>query len=196
MYKSGKNLFYWLFFAVLSANIGTAAQNKSLQHGDKAADFTALNQDGKKWRLANHLGKNEIIIYFYPAAMTPGCTKQACGFRDSKKEFDSLGVQIIGISGDPVENLARFKEAYHLNFDLLSDSSGKIAAEFGVPLKKGGTYEKTVNGRHYKLSRPLTTARWTFVLDKNGKIIYKNSKVNAAEDSKNVLNLIKENRAK
>ena len=190
MFQSGKFLIYLLFFIVFSANIEARAQNKSLQPGDSAVDFTALNQNGKSWRLSDHLGKSELIIYFYPAAMTPGCTKQACGFRDSKKKFDSLGVQIIGISGDPVENLSQFKEAYQLNFDLLSDSDGEIAKSFGVPVKNGGTYDKIINKKHYKLSRPLTTARWTFVLDKKGKIIYKNSKVNAAQDSQIILNLL------
>ncbi len=185
-----------MFFIILTANLEAIGQTAAPRTGDTIVDFTAKNQDGESWRLADHLGKNEIIIYFYPAAMTPGCTKQACGFRDSKEAFDSLGVQIIGISGDPVENLKQFKETYHLNFDLLSDNDGKIAKIFGVPVKNGGVYESAVNNKRYKLSRPLTTARWTFVLDKRANILYINSKVKAAQDSRIVLNLLKEKKAK
>jgi len=190
MYKPFYYLIYLLFLIILTVNIDVSAQTISVKTGDMVSDFSAKNQDGKVWRLSKHLGKSEIIIYFYPAAMTSGCTKQACGFRDSKKVFDSLGVQIIGISGDPVENLIQFKEAYNLNFNLLSDDDGKIAKAFGVPINNGGTFEKVINNKQYKLYRPITTVRWTFVLNKNGEIIYKNSKVNASKDSQILLNLL------
>ncbi len=185
-----RNFIYLLFLIMLSTIIDVSAQAVTIKIGDKIPDFKAIDQDGKDWHLSDHLHKSDIVIYFYPAAMTSGCTKQACGFRDSKNVFDSLGVQIVGISGDLFENLNQFKKAYDLNFDLLSDADGKIAKAFGVPVRDGGIFEKVINNKQYKLSRPITTARWTFVLDKNSTIIYKNSDVNAAKDSQIILDLL------
>lgn len=156
----------------------------------KIPNFSAKSESGKTWN-SEDINSDFLVVYFYPAAMTGGCTKQACSYRDDKTSFDELDATIIGISGDEFKNLAYFKEAYELNFDLISDSDGNISKLFGVPSKDGGTISREINGENLLLSRNITTPRWTFVLNKNREIIYKNSQVNASEDSKKVLEIIK-----
>ncbi len=163
---------------------------QELQLGDRVPAFSATDDAGNKWDSSN-VTSEFLVVYFYPAAMTSGCTKQACSYRDDKATFDKLGVQIIGVSGDEVKNLKHFKNTYQLNFPLLSDTKGTIAAIFGVPTRKGGTISREINGENFLLTRGITASRWTFVLDKNMKIIYKNNQVNASEDSQNVKQLIK-----
>ena len=128
--------------------------------------------------------------------MTGGCTKQACSYRDFQEEFQDLDATVVGISGDEVDNLKVFKEAHQLNFTLLSDPDGSVAEKYGVPLKDGGSIDREVNGINYTLNRGVTTSRWTFVIDKDGKVIYKNANVNATEDSKEVMEVIKKHKDK
>ncbi|MFC1509623.1 peroxiredoxin [Candidatus Omnitrophota bacterium] len=167
------------------------AETITLNIGDKAPNFYANDDNGDLWELEKHLGKNYVIVYFYPAALTGGCTKQACSYRDNKKELSKLDVDIIGISGDPVKNLKIFKDIHDLNFSLLSDVSGDIAKKFGVPLKDGGEIKKTIEGTVFSLGRSYTEARWTFIIGKDGNVIYKDTEVNAENDSKNVINFLK-----
>ena len=158
--------------------------------GDKIVEFSGLDEQGTIWKSAN-TKSNFLVVYFYPAAMTGGCTKQACAYRDDKASFDALGVTVVGISGDEVKNLKYFKDSYQLNFPLLSDTEGTISKTFGVPINKGGEITREINGENFLLVRGITTPRWTFVLNKERKIIYKNAEVNAEEDSKNVKEIIK-----
>jgi len=158
--------------------------------GDKVPNFSAKDDQGKNWN-SDKLQTEYLVVYFYPAAMTGGCTKQACAYRDDKSTFDKLNVTVIGVSGDEVKNLQFFKEAYDLNFPLLSDTKGVIAKSLGVPTNKGGTISREINGLNQELIRNLTTPRWTFILDKNHTIIYKNAKVNAVDDSQEVIDIIK-----
>lgn len=97
----------------------------------------------------------------------------------------------MGISGDKVENLKVFKKANNLNFTLLSDDKGVIATKFGVPTKQGATITKTVNGKEISLTRGVTESRWTFIIDKSGRVIYKDTQVKPAEDSQRVINFLK-----
>ena len=120
--------------------------------------------------------------------MTSGCTKQVCTYRDDKTNFNKLRVTVIRISGDEVSNLKYFKDSYQLNFNLISDINGEISKKFNVPTTDGGMLSKEIEGEKYLLVRGLTTPRWTFVLDKNRNLIYKN--VNASEDSKKEKELI------
>ena len=111
--------FFGLFILVLmlAASATTAAAVvDTLQVGDTAPGFAANDQDGGLWKLEDHLGKGYLVVYFYPAAMTGGCTKQACGYRDQKGGFDNMHVEIVGVSGDPVKNLKYFQEAQQLNW--------------------------------------------------------------------------------
>ena len=163
----------------------------AVEIGDTVAPFEALDDSGKVWQSSDVLGTHNLIVYFYPAAMTGGCTKQACSYRDQRGRIDSLDAVIVGISGDAVQNLHWFKLTHMLNFTLLSDPQGKIAAIFGVPTKAGGSIEREVDGEIKTLKRDVTTQRWTFVLDKKGKVVYKQAKVKPLEDSMNVINVLK-----
>jgi peroxiredoxin Q/BCP len=160
--------------------------------GDSAPAFTAKDDQGKGWKSTDFVGKKILVVYFYPADMTGGCTKQACGFRDDMKKLQGKDVEIIGVSGDSVRNHQLFKKEYDLNFTLLADEDGSVAKKFGVPLRKGSTIERTIDGKKEKLTRGVTAARWTFVIDKDGKVVMKNTKVKAAEDSKAILKKVNE----
>lgn len=169
----------------------TASGQKGLSVGDKAPVFKTLADDGSSWDITQYLGKKNIVVYFYPAAMTGGCTKQACAYRDHKDDLQSADVEVVGISGDKVENLRLFKLAENLNFTLLSDEKGDIAKAFGVPLTDGGAIKRTVGGIEHELVRDVTAKRWTYIIGKSGKIIYKNEEVNAENDTAEVLDFIK-----
>ncbi|MEM9659420.1 MAG: peroxiredoxin, partial [Planctomycetota bacterium] len=109
-----------------------------VQVGDEAPVFSGVTDENKPWKSKDHVGKKFLVVYFYPADMTGGCTKQACSYRDALREIDREDVEIVGVSGDSVENHRRFKKEYQLNFTLLADPDGKIAKAFGVKLGKGG----------------------------------------------------------
>ncbi len=188
--KKMKNLLNLI--TVLAISISGFAQDKiELNLGDTVPEFSGLSDNGETWNSTNNAKTSFLVVYFYPAAMTGGCTKQACAYRDDKASFDKMGVTVIGVSGDEIDNLKHFKESYQLNFPLLSDAKGTIAKIFGVPTKAGGSITREFNGENFLLKRGITASRWTFVLDKNKKIIYKNADVNAAEDSKKVKEVIK-----
>lgn len=161
-----------------------------VETGDKAPQFFAKDDSGEIWNSDDYIGKKVLVVYFYPAAMTGGCTKQACAFRDDKSKLDALDVIVVGVSGDEIENLKYFKEAHNLNFPLLSDLDGEIANKFGVPVKGGGSIVRNIEGSDITLNRGVTTSRWTFVIDKSGKVAYKNTQVNAAEDSQQTIDII------
>lgn len=152
-------------------------------------DFQAVDDQGNAWKLSDQRA-DYLVIYFYPAAFTGGCTKEACSYRDDHSKFALLNTKVIGISGDRQENLEAFKEHHNLNFTLLSDADGNIANLFGVPVSDGGTIDMDVEGEQMSLTRGVTANRWTFVVDVNGKLIYKDEHVKAAEDSGEVLKFI------
>jgi peroxiredoxin Q/BCP len=157
-----------------------------LEKGDKVPDFSAIDENGETWKLSDQRA-DYFVIYFYPAAFTGGCTTQACSYRDHGTAFKLLNAQVIGVSGDEYENLQKFKEVHNLNFTLLSDNDGKIAELFGVPTREGSTIEKEINGQIMQLTKGVTTSRWTYVVDRNGKLVYKDTEVKAATDPETVL---------
>lgn len=165
-------------------------QADDLKVGEKAPSFEATDDQGKAWKSSDHIGKKILVVYFYPADFTGGCTKQACGFRDDYKSLADKGVEVVGISGDSAKTHALFKKEHQLPFTLLADEKGEIGKKFGVPVKAGGKANVKVGGKPESLERGSTIMRWTFVIDKNGKIAYKNDKVNAAKDSKEILDVI------
>lgn len=181
-----------LFFCNPAARLFAADEKEAgVKVGDAAPAFDSTDDQGKAWKSGDRVGKKVIVVYFYPADLTGGCTKQACGFRDDMKDLTGKGVEVIGISGDSVKNHQLFKEVHKLNFTLLADEDGAVAKKFGVPLKPGGTFKtKDLDGNEVQLKRGVTAARWTFVIGKDGKIVYKNTKVNAAADSKQILERI------
>jgi peroxiredoxin Q/BCP len=129
-----------------------------LSPGDTAPDFTLSDGDGKDVSLADFRGQS-VVVYFYPAAGTPGCTKQACDFRDNLAELNEAGYQVLGISPDKPEKLAKFAEAENLTFPLLSDPEKKVLTEWGAFGEKKN-YGRVVQG----------VIRSTFIVDAEGKI--------------------------
>jgi peroxiredoxin Q/BCP len=176
---------------LLFAAIAFAPVLSALDVGDESPCFSASDDKGKDWSACDFLDKKNVIVYFYPAAMTGGCTKQACSYRDGADQLKKLDAVVVGVSGDQVEALKYFKIAEKLNFTLLSDAKGEIAKAFGVPTRPGGTLQRTVQGKEVTLVRDNTASRWTFVINKKGKIIYKNSKVNPTKDLTEVAKAIK-----
>jgi peroxiredoxin Q/BCP len=132
--------------------------DQRLVPGEVAPDFTLADADGKPVSLASFRGQR-VIVYFYPAAMTPGCTKQACDFRDSLSELNGAGLDVIGISPDKPAKLAKFRDDQKLTFPVLSDPDRKVLTAWGVYGEKT-MYGKTVQG----------VIRSTFVVDENGAI--------------------------
>lgn len=126
-----------------------------LKEGNKAPDFTALDQSGTKVKLSSFKGKKNVVLYFYPKDMTPGCTTEACDFRDHYKKF--RGVEIIGVSADSPERHQKFIEKYALPFPLISDTDHKVVNKFKV------WQEKNLYGKKY-----MGIVRSTFIIDKSG----------------------------
>jgi peroxiredoxin Q/BCP len=167
-----------------------APQDVDLKVGDAAPKFEAPDDAGKAWKSEDVVGKKIVVVYFYPASFTGGCTKQACAFRDDAKPLTDKDVVVVGVSGDSAKTQALFKKEHNLNFTLLGDEKGDVAKAFGVPLKPGGKVKVKVGGQDTEIEQGVRAARWTFVIGKDGKIAYKNKEVKAADDSKAVLEAV------
>jgi thioredoxin-dependent peroxiredoxin len=146
-----------------------------LKEGDLAPEFTATVQDGGKVSLSEFRGKN-VILYFYPKDDTPGCTKEACGFRDEFGAFKKQGAVVLGVSTDSAKSHARFAKKYKLPFTLLADEGKKIVQAYGV------WGEKSFMGRRYQ-----GTHRVTFLIGPDGRIKKIWPEVKAAEHAPEVL---------
>ncbi|MCI0701823.1 MAG: peroxiredoxin [Planctomycetia bacterium] len=177
----------------LLATVSAGKDDKpvELKVGDLAPAFDARTDSDKTWGSGDHYGKKWVVIYFYPGDFTPGCTAQAKAFKDEMNKLVDLGVEVVGVSGDSVKTHELFKKAQKLNFTLLADEEGIIAKKFGVPVGSGGTVKaKDADGNAIEIKRALTAARWTFIVDKDGKIAYKNIKVTPAADAKQIREFI------
>ncbi len=149
--------------------------------GNLAPAFVLRNQRGEKVSLKDFRGKN-LVLYFYPKAMTPGCTTQACGIRDVKKELDAEDIVVLGVSPDSPERLQKFIDKHDLNFDLLSDEDHSIAKKYGVwGLKK-------FMGREF-----MGIIRTSFLIDKTGRLRHILEKVNTKTHDRDALDYIREN---
>ncbi|ATH08681.1 peroxiredoxin [Halobacteriovorax marinus] len=150
--------------------------------GNLAPAFTMVNQDGEKVSLKDFKGKKNVVLYFYPKAMTPGCTVQACGIRDSKNPLKKLDTVVLGVSPDEEKRLVKFIERDELNFDLLSDPEHKFAEKYGCwGLKK-------FMGKEY-----MGILRTTFIIGKDGRLKHVMDKVKTKTHHDDVMNWIKEN---
>ena len=143
-------------------------QTPRLEVGDKAPAFSLPDADGNTVSLADYKGR-KVIVYFYPAASTPGCTKEACDFRDNLSELNDAGLEVVGISPDKPTKLAKFSDDQNLTFPLLSDPDRKVLTSWGAFGEKT-MYGKTVQG----------VIRSTFVVDEKGKIAVAQYNVKAA----------------
>lgn len=175
--------------AVLSAKESATAD--ALHVGADAPKFSVKDDAGKDWKSADHYGKKFVVVYFYPADMTGGCTAQACQYRDDMSDLKADDIEVVGVSGDTVENHQAFKKAYGLNYTLLADVDGNVATAFGVPHTKAAKeVRKSIEGVDFVLKRDITIKRWTFVIDKAGKIASIDDKVKAKMDSAKIAKVI------
>jgi peroxiredoxin Q/BCP len=149
--------------------------NLTLKEGDPAPPFAAVSNAGEMISLADFSGQN-VVLYFYPKDDTPGCTKQACAFRDQFAEFKKRGAVVLGVSADPVKSHHKFAAKYTLPFTLLADEDKKIVHAYGV------WGEKTFMGRKY-----MGTHRVTFLISPDGRIKKIWPKVKPEENAKEVL---------
>ncbi len=149
--------------------------------GNMAPAFTLQDQNGDKVSLKDFRGKSNVVLYFYPRAMTPGCTVQACGIRDSKKALARLDTVVLGVSPDPVAKLGRFIQKQDLNFTLLSDEDHAITEKYGCwDLKK-------FMGREF-----MGVLRTSFIIGKDGRVKHVMNKVKTKSHHDDVMALIKE----
>jgi len=153
-------------------------QTPRLEVGDKAPAFSLPDANGNTVSLADYKGR-KVIVYFYPAASTPGCTKEACDFRDNLSELNDAGLAVVGISPDKPTKLAKFSDDQNLTFPLLSDPDRKVLTSWGAFGEKT-MYGKTVQG----------VIRSTFVVDEKGKIAVAQYNVKAAHTTTNIKKII------
>ena len=140
------------------ASVEPMSDQKRLSEGDPAPDFTLPDSTGKPVSLSDYRGRT-VVVYFYPAASTPGCTKQACDFRDNLAELNEAGFDVVGISPDKPAKLAKFAADESLNFPLLSDENRTVLSTWGAYGEKQ-SYGRTITG----------VIRSTFVVDPDGRI--------------------------
>ena len=149
--------------------------------GNLAPAFTLTDQDGNKVSLKQFRDNQNVVLYFYPKAMTPGCTAQACGLRDSQKELEQLDTTVLGVSPDPVARLGKFIEKQDLNFTLLSDEDHAVAEKYGAwGLKK-------FMGRE-----SMGILRTTFIIGKVGRLKHIMDKVKTKSHHDDVIAIIRE----
>ena len=150
-----------------------------IKEGNKAPDFIAIDQDGEKVKLSSFRGEKNVVLYFYPKDMTPGCTTQACDFRDQHKKFKNT--VILGVSIDSTERHQKFIAKYDLPFTLIADIDKKVVQKYGIWQEKK-LYGKTFMG----------IVRTTFIIDKNGTIQKIFPKVKVKTHIEDVLSALKE----
>ncbi len=124
-----------------------------VKEGDMAPDFRLKNQKGEEVSLSQFRGKKNVVLYFYPKDDTPGCTKEACTFRDQYEVFLKKGAEVIGVSSDSTDSHSKFAQKYHLPFSLLADEGGNLRKAYGVPKSMG-----------------LLPGRVTYVIDREGVV--------------------------
>jgi len=150
---------------------------KKLKKGDKIPEFELYDQNEKLFRLSEHVNNQNLVIYFYPKDDTPGCTAEACGFRDHFEEFTKYDCQVIGISADNIKSHKNFSEKHQLPFILLSDPENKVRRKFGVP--------KSMLG--------MLPGRVTYITDKQGVIRHAfNSQFRTSQHVNEAINILKQ----
>ena len=165
--------FLFLSALFLSAGSAETVRAEDLEIGSAAPLFTAANQDGVPFSLADRKGRGWSVLYFYPKADTPGCTKQACAFRDAVKKIQALNAEVYGVSTDTVESQAQFHKKYQLKFDILADPDGVVVSLYGA-----------------KMPMVDYAKRWTFIIDPELKIRAIEKDVDPASDAERVAGIL------
>jgi len=149
-----------------------------IEPGDQAPDFELPDQDGRAVKLSDFRGQR-VVLYFYPKADTPGCTKQACGVRDHQADYEVTGAAVLGVSPDAVAKVKRFDEKYELDFPLLADEDHAVAEAYGVWVQKS-RYGRTYFGNE----------RTTFIIGDDGRVSDVLRNVKPGEHDEQVLNTL------
>src|SRR5688500_12532992 len=158
-------------------------KSSPVSDGVLAPKFDLESSTGSRIKLDDFAGKQTVVLYFYPKADTPGCTKEACGFRDAIASYKKLDVPVFGVSPDPVADVKRFADKFQLNFPLLADADHSVAEKYGV------WQEKSMYGKKY-----MGVARTTFVIGPDGKIARVFEKVKPEGHDQEVLAALREMR--
>lgn len=152
----------------------------AIKEGDTIPNFKLKNQNGEQVKISDYIGKKNLVLFFYPKDHTPGCTREACSFRDHYEAFLMAGTEVIGISGQSVESHKNFAEKYNLKYQLLSDNGNKVRKLFGVPANLFG----------------LLPGRVTYVADKTGKVVsIFNSQMQVEKHVEEALTALKKSKA-
>lgn len=180
-YKKFRNFYlvYLIIYSVLFGvyfNFNNNDNMEKITTGSKIPSFELKDQNGNLFNIDSVLGKKNLVIYFYPKDDTPGCTKEACAFRDQFEVFEDIDAMVIGISGQSVESHHDFALKHNLNFTLLSDEGNKLRKKFGVPANLFG----------------LIAGRVTYVVDKSGKVVFTfNSQMQAEKHVEEAVRILK-----
>lgn len=153
------------------------ASGEPIKVGDAAPTVTATTHEGKSLSLGEVYKKGYTLVYFYPKADTPGCTKQGCSLRDAYEELEQKGVTVIGVSTDDPESQKKFREKYHLPFTLIADKDQTVIKAFGVP-----TREVPAMGTF--------ASRQAYLIDRNGKVVWADHKASTDKQAEDVLNAL------
>ncbi len=174
-YRFYLSIYLILFIFYLFLHNNNESHMKKIEVGSTIPYFELYDQNGKLFKIDSVLNKKNLVIYFYPKDDTPGCTKEACSFRDQFADFEDADAVIIGISGQSVESHAEFAAKYNLNYTLLADINNKVRKLFKVPSNLLG----------------LIPGRVTYVINKEGKVVYKfNSQTNAEQHVSEALEVL------
>ncbi len=183
--KAGKPVFSAFLLIILGlfgiTEKGGALMSQ-LKEGDKAPEFKAVSSEGKEVSLKDYKGKSRVILYFYPKDDTPGCTVEACAFRDTIKKIEKTDAVVLGVSPDDTKSHNKFIDKFKLPFLLLSDTEKKICQDYGV------WAEKSFMGKKY-----MGVLRTTFIIGKDGKIQKIYEKVKPEGHAEEVLEFLKNN---
>src|SRR5262245_44561520 len=191
----------WNTYSVTADGSGAPQPPTSgcVNEGDLLPAFTSLDDQGHAWKSAEHVGKKIVVLYFYPGDFTGGCTRQAQASRETLTQIEELGAEVVGVSGDEAATHRLFKTTYGLTHSLLADNEGKLARLLGVPVKAGAKLRATspdlkpllnADGTRIEIERPVTLARWTVVVGRNGQIASMRSVVNPVTDAEEVLKIV------
>lgn len=177
----------------------TATAAMQIREGSPLPKFESMDQHGRVWKSADHVGKRIVVLYSYPGDFSGGCIRQAQSFRESLVRLEAAGVEVVGLSGDTAATHELFQAAHELKHTLLADPEGNVAAQLGMPVRKGGKVRaRALDGRTLLVDanqsiiveRPVTLPRWTIVIGRDGKVISLRTKVEPAKDADEVLAIV------
>ncbi len=181
-----------VFAAFYAADAYCDDQSIALHVGDPCPKISVETDQGQTLEIADYIGDHKIVLFFYPADMTQVSTVQAREFQKQLEEFEAADTMIIGVSGDTVANHKVFRQKNQLTFPLIADPKGTISKAFGVPVRRGGRIVRKINGSRKAFQRGITAGRWTFVVGLDGRIIHKDTNVDARKNSDSVLKVVRQ----